>query len=492
MKKFLKKLLLCLIVIPAMFFMFACNTPEPPSNPQTPGTESSQTPGSGNSQTPGDGGSQTPGEGGSRPGGSGEGNGGAGNPGNTPVDPVAAAKNAAYAIIKNLAQDSLSILAIDKELDITKSVLQADSRYELTNIALTEEEWDTEVEKKGLFGDFVRQSESPYYGGCYKVALSSDGNGYYLEKNGFSFAEMETVFRDAVVSHDDKFVFVDNYNSAYYVDNNYAPHEYLYDFTNNDFNLVNVFKTIGETDSYENLPTTLLSIITGVSKNYNPAYVVEVPLNITVEINILGDSKYELVINSKYATKYNGTAAVGYNKYEHVSYTNYVITFDSTSLISIDMIDGEYMFPMTWEYNDLKDILKGKSAFALNFDDVFSTNSVVRSRRDNYERLNIKFNEINTNLFPTEESTSKDFDELQKAKFYFYFYLVVDGQPQYSNAPFATLEYGQQLIAPNNAYPAEEYDYFLDAAGTQPIEVGTVIPSYGIGTTSIFVIAKNQ
>ena len=98
------------------------------------------------------------------------------------------------------------------------------------------------------------------------------------------------------------------------------------------------------------------------------------------------NSKYELVINSKYATKYNGTAAVGYNKYEHVSYTNYVITFDSASLISIDMIDGEYMFPMTWKYNDLKDILKGKSDFALNFDDVFSTNSVVRSRRDNYER----------------------------------------------------------------------------------------------------------
>ena len=408
----------------------------------------------------------------------------------TKEDPVVTAKKAAYAILNNLAKNNLSQLAIDSELDITKSALQLDSRYELTNIALTEEEWDTEVEKKGLFGDFVRQSETPYYGGCYKVALSGDGNGYYLEKNGFSFEEMETVFRDAVVSHDDKIVYVDSYNNAYYVDNNYASHEYTYDFTDNDFNLVNVFKTIGETDSYENLPTTLLSVITGVSKNYDTAYVVEVPLDIQVEINLLENSKYELVINSKYATKYNGTAAVGYNKYEHVSYTNYVITFDSASLISIDMIDGEYMFPMTWKYNDLKDILKGKSAFALNFDDVFSTNSVVRSRRDNYKRLNIKFNEINTNLFPTEESTSKDFDGLQKAKFYFYFYLVVDGQPQYSNAPFATLEYGQQLIAPNNAYPAEEYDYFLDAAGTQPIEVGTVIPSYGIGTTSIFVIAK--
>ena len=477
MKKFLKKLLLSLILIPTIFFMFACNNAEPPAGQGTgtTGGESSQGGGS---------------QGGSQGGDQGGDQGGNDQGGGQQEDPVVTAKKAAYAILNNLAKNNLSQLAIDSELDITKSALQLDSRYELTNIALTEEEWDTEVEKKGLFGDFVRQSESPYYGGCYKVALSSDGNGYYLEKNGFSFAEMETVFRDAVVSHDDKIVYVDSYNNAYYVANNYAPHEYTYDFADNDFNLVNVFKTIGETDSYENLPTTLLSIITGVSKYYNTTHVVEVPLDIQVEINLLENSKYELVINSKYATKYNGTAAVGYNKYEHVSYTNYVITFDSTSLISIDMIDGEYMFPMTWEYKDLKDILKGKSAFALNFDDVFSTNSVVRSRRDNYERLNIKFNEINTNLFPTEESTSKDFDELQKAKFYFYFYLVVDGQPQYSHAPFATLEYGQQLIAPNNAYPAEEYDYFFDAAGTQPIEVGTVIPSYGIGTNSIFVIAK--
>ena len=44
MKKFLKKLLLSLILIPTLFFMFACNNAEPPVEPGTgnPGGESSQ------------------------------------------------------------------------------------------------------------------------------------------------------------------------------------------------------------------------------------------------------------------------------------------------------------------------------------------------------------------------------------------------------------------------------------------------------------------
>lgn len=478
MKKFLKKFLLSLILIPTIFFMFACNTPEPPSNPQTPGTESSQTPGSGNSQTPGEGGSQ--------PGGSGEGNGGAENPGNTPVDPVAAAKNAAYAIIKNLAQNSLSTLAIDKELDIMNSSLEYDGGYELTNVSLTEEEWDTEVEKKGLFSDLVGSLEKPSYDSNI-MALCNNNTGYYVERYGSSFEEMTTNFKGAVVAHNDKFVLVDNYNEAYYVDNNYAPHEYSYDFADNDFNLVNVFKTIGETDSYENLPTTLLSIITGVSKNYNTTYVVEVPLDIQVEINLLENSKYELVINSKYTTNY-----VPYDDWETIIYTKYVFTFDNNSLLSIDMVDGEKQFPSTWKYNDLVNYIKGKPAFTLDFDSIFSTDSVVRSRVEDFKRLNIKFNELNTDMFPTEESTSKDFDSLQKKMYPFYFYLVVDGIPQYSFPPYISLEFGQQLFAPDNRFPAEEYGYYFDQNGTRPVEVGMVIPSYGIGTNQLFVIAKNQ
>ena len=55
MKNFLKKLLLCLVLIPAMVFMFACNTPEPPSGPQTPGDGSSQTGGNGSGEGEGNG-----------------------------------------------------------------------------------------------------------------------------------------------------------------------------------------------------------------------------------------------------------------------------------------------------------------------------------------------------------------------------------------------------------------------------------------------------
>ena len=486
MKNFLKKLLLCLVLIPAMVFMFACNTPEPPTGPQTPGDGSSQTGGNGSGEGEGNGNENE-----------GENNGGDENPGTEPVDPVVAAKNAAYAILNNLAKNSLSSLAIDVELDVLKTSKTLDSRYELTNVNMTEEEWDTEVEKKGLFSDFNRATESPYYNGCYSLAICSDGSGYKVEKYGFTLEELEPTSKECVVNHDGKLVYVDNFKSASYVDEEYANFKYLYDFSNNGYNLAEVFATIGNTSSYENLAANLVSKITGVSKHYDPNYDVEVPLDVQVEINILEDSKYELVIKSKYATKYNGSDAVGRNKYEHTSYTNYIFTFNDTSLISIDMTDGEYLFPMTWKYSDLKDILKGESAFALDFDEVFSTNSVVRSWVNNCERINIKFNELNTENFETEESTSKDFDALQKRKFMFYFYPEVDGQIDWSDSTIVTFEYGEELTPPNQ-YSTEEYDFYFDQAKTKPVEMGTIVPSYGfieptynLLYSTIYVIPKN-
>jgi hypothetical protein len=155
------------------------------------------------------------------------------------------------------------------------------------------------------------------------------------------------------------------------------------------------------------------------------------------------------------------------------------------------------LFPTTWKYSDLKDILKGESAFALDFDEVFSTNSVVRSWVNNCERINIKFNELNTENFETEESTYNDFDALQKRKFKIYFYPEVDGQIDWSDSTTITFEYGEELTPPNK-YSTEEYDFYFDQAKTKPVEMGTIMPSYGLFDITlnsmcsvIYVIPKN-
>lgn len=489
MKNIFKKLMLCLLIIPSMVFMVACKNAEPPTTP--PGSESGQ--GGGGSQGGGDQSGGDQGGGDQSGGDQGNGDQGGEEPGDPIVDPIVAAKNAAYQIIHNLAKNGLNSFAIDKELDINRTVLSLDSKYDLNNVAMTEEEWDVEVEKKGLFSDFSRATQIPYYNGCYIIAQGSDGSGYYVEKLGEELDTLEKNLKEAVVVHGDKLVYFDNYyKSANYVDEDYAPHQYSYNFDEAGFNLTGVFEAIGQTDSYEGLTTSLATVLDGVNKYYNPDYVVEVPLDIVVDINILENSQYELVIKTQYETRYNGSVLVGLNKYDYVAYSNYVFTFDNNTLLSVDVKDGEYMFPMTWDYSDLKSILKGKSQFALDFDDVFNADSVVRSCVENNERLNIKFNEIDNTVFPTEETTSLDFDTLQNRKFHLYFYPVVEGVVQSSQSSYIAIEYGEQLVSPDNKYSNEEYDFFIDQALTQPIELGIIIPSYGIGSHYIYVVAKTN
>ena len=210
MKKFLKKLLLCFLIIPTMF-MFGCgDAPSNPGGSQNGGQQSGGQESGGQESGSQQGGSQSGGQesggsqggeqnGGSQTGGEqtgGEQTGGEQTGGST-VDPEEEARVAAYAIIHNFAKSGIYNLSDSYGLEYeTSSVFGG--RYDLSEINLTKEEWDTC--SNGIFDKYNVDKSS-----LYKTisGINSDYQGYkfinYTDEEG-----EHTVLEETVQEYGDK------------------------------------------------------------------------------------------------------------------------------------------------------------------------------------------------------------------------------------------------------------------------------------------------
>jgi len=388
MKKFLKKLLLSLILIPTIFFMFACNT-EPPAGPGNGNTggESSQ-----------GGGSQS---GGAQGGGS-----QGGDQGQEPVDPVLAAKKAAYAILNNLAKADIYAGFENYELYVSQTYVDYGFYLDLSEINLTEEEWDDCVAQSPNWDINPKMpEESIYFNLSYPryYGLNSDGEGYLYEKEAW-YMDTDPKFVESVVKYQDKLIYDDGTNFSY-TDSNYAPNTFKYDFSENKYKIAEIFAIIGSTSSYTDLSTNLVSIVDGLNSYYTDEnfHFDEVEIQVNVDINILENSKYELVIHSVYDTNISTNGPIAGAGDEADLYVDYTFKFDNNKLISIDVQDGFITPGNSWSSSDLRSYVKldgtGKTK-----EDAFPSGCKVTLVQHLYERFKFEFNDFDETKLPDNTS----------------------------------------------------------------------------------------
>ena len=399
MKKFLKKLLLSLILIPTIFFMFACNA-EPPAGPGNGNTGGESSQGGGSHG----GGSQ----GGSDQGGSDQGGGSQG--GGQQEDPVITAKKTAYSILNNLAKSDIYAGFENYELYVSKTFVAYGHYLDLSEINLTEEEWDACVAQSPNWDinpkmpeeeiDFIL-SYPRYYG------LNANGEGYLYKKEAWNDIT-DPKFVEAVVNYQDKLIYDDGTNFSY-TDSNYAPSTFKYDFSENKYKIAEIFAIIGSTSSYTDLSTNLVNLVDGLNSYYtNESYHFdEVEIQVNVDINILENSQYELVINAVYDTHIsssndpnNPIAGAGD---EANLYVDYTFKFDNNKLISIDVQDGYITPGNSWSSGDLRSYVKldgtGKTK-----QEAFPSGCKVTIVQHLYERFKFEFNDFDATKLPDNTS----------------------------------------------------------------------------------------
>ncbi len=485
MKKLLKKILLCLLLVPTIFFMFACNV-EPPVNPGDGNT------GNGTSQ---EGGSQNGGsQGGSSQGGGSQGGGSqggdqGGDQGGS-VDPVVAAKNSAYAIINNIAKND--IYAGFESLELYAAYKYAEGSYfDLSQINLTEEEWDACVEQSSNWelnpkmpeGDFYVNLPYPSYYG-----IKTNGEGYLYQKDK-NITDLDAKFVGAVVSYQDKLIYDDNQSFAY-VDNNYAPNTFKYDFSNNEYKILDVFAKIGTTSTYNELSTALVSIVDGLNTYYNNEYLNfdEVDIQVKTDINILENSEYELVINAVYDTKISNEPGIAGAGEKVLVYLDYVIKFNNNSILSINIEDGYLSDGNSWTSTNLRDWVNVNGTGKTK-QEAFPSGCKITLKHNYLKKYEFSFNAFDETKMP--DNADEYASSTIQNKSYDFYIIYQDAEGTQTSSGLVKISFGETIVSHITSQEGTYDLYWWNMDDSKElIPLDTVITSYAPPSNSIIVKAK--
>ena len=467
MKKFLKKLLLCFLIIPTMF-MFGCgDAPSTPGYSQNGGQQSSGQESGGQQGGSQSGGQESGGSQGSEQNGGSQ-TGGEQTGGST-VDPEEEARVAAYGIIHNFAKSSIYNLSDSYELEYeTSSVFGG--RYDLSEINLTKEEWDTC--SNGVFNKYEEGKSSPYK---TISGINSNYQGYkfinYTDEEG-----EHTYLEETVQEYEDKLaVFKRGYTYASYVGEDYVGNAFVYDLYDSH-KTATILSLIANTEDYTELAEKVLPIAESVNDGFGNENLVPTEATTNVAVKTLENSQYELNIRAEYNSKYIPT----YGSKKVVVFVEYVITFTDNNIVSINVKNGQYENSFEWSARELRDYLSGKVS---NPSEAFPSGSKVYLVADNYTEVNLAFSEYDEDKMPTDLSefnTSYMMNNMWQPRMH---YVGANGEIQDTKYPVVT--WGDDL---SSYVELEEgsYELYLDLDKTRPIAEDSKVPSYYIADIYIF------
>lgn len=482
MKKFLKKLLLCFLIIPTMF-MFGCeDAPSTPGGSQNGGQQSGGQESGGQESGSQQGGSQSGGQesggsqggeqnGGSQTGGEqtgGEQTGGEQTGGST-VDPEEEARVAAYAIIHNFAKSGIYNLSDSYELEYeTSSVFGG--RYDLSEINLTKEEWDTC--SNGIFNKYEEGKSSPYK---TISGINSNYQGYkfinYTDEEG-----EHTYLEETVQEYEDKLaVFKRGYTYASYVGEDYVGNAFVYDLYDS-YKTATILSIIANTEDYTELAEKVLPVAESVNDGFGDENLVPTDATTNVTIKTLENSQYELNICAEYNSKYIPV----YGSKKVVVFVEYDIKFTENNIVSINVKNGQYENSFEWSARDVREYLGSRLS---NPSVDIPSGSKVYLVVDNYTEVNLAFGEYDEDKMPTDLSefnTGYMMNNMWQPRMH---YVGANGEIQDTKYPFVT--WGNDL---SSYVELEEgtYELYLDLDKTRPIAEDSKVPSYYIADIYIF------
>lgn len=482
MKKFLKKLLLCFLIIPTMF-MFGCgDAPSTPGGSQNGGQQSGGQQSGGQESGGQESGSQQGGSqsGGQESGGSqgGEQNGGSQTggeqtggeqTGGSTVDPEEEARVAAYAIIHNFAKSGIYNLSDSYELEYeTSSVFGG--RYDLSEINLTKEEWDTC--SNGIFNKYEEGKSSPYK---TISGINSNYQGYkfinYTDEEG-----EHTYLEETVQEYEDKLaVFKRGYTYASYVGEDYVGNAFVYDLYDSH-KTATILSLIANTEDYTELAEKVLPVAESVNDGFGDENLVPTDATTNVTIKSLENSQYELNIRAEYNSKYIPV----YGSKKVVVFVEYDIKFTENNIVSINVKNGQYENSFEWSARDVREYLGSRLS---NPSVDIPSGSKVYLVVDNYTEVNLAFGEYDEDKMPTDLSefnTSYMMNNMWQPRMH---YVGANGEIQDTKYPFVT--WGNDL---SSYVELEEgtYELYLDLDKTRPIAEDSKVPSYYIADIYIF------
>lgn len=499
MKKFIKKILVAVLLC-FCIFLPACGQTPPPGPETEQGTGTGTGTGTGNEGTgtgtgtgTGSGGTGTEtgsgtgtgtgNEGGNTgtEGGSTGGEGGnTGDNGQQPVDPEIAANQALYTNLYNFLKDAkttnsfnLYSLYNTYELEVIDSST-SDIYYDYSETNITPEIWETFASANDIVN--THQLES----------LNTTTTGFGENFTGYNYTKYLTnpeILDQAVTTHDDRHITLKgpHYgNYASWVGEDYVENVFIKYNLDDKSKTAALLEAIATTETYLDLTEKLETVLNGINAKFNPEMMqVSDNTEVSLELKTLENSKYELTISTILNANYN-------TQYSHDPLTllgQYIISFDNNGITSIyikqtqkDILQEYDRSKLEWwqQWNTIKSLCP--------------SGSKIYRIKDNYSEITINFKEYNEERIP--DINTYNLSQVFSNSYIYLEHYNADGV-NVGTINYAYIDYTKTLSENfREVYyiSGDTHDFYWDLEKTQPIDPNMTIPSYK--NINIYAFAK--
>jgi hypothetical protein len=493
MKKFIKKILVAVLLC-FCIFLPACGQTPPPTNPDTEqgtgtgtGTSSGTGTGSGNEGTgTGTGtGNEGTGTGGNENEGGNTGNegGSTGNEGDQnpePVDPEVAARQAVYANLYIFLKDAKTSNSFNfyslyntYELEVIDSST-SDVYYDYSETNITPEIWETFASANDIVNTHHLESLN-----TTTTGFGENFTGYNYTK----YVDNPEILDQAVTVHDNKLITLKgelygtyaSWVGADYVENIFTKYN-----LDDKAKTIAVLEAIATTANHSDLTNKLETALNGYNAKFDPDMMaISGNTEVSLEFKTLENSKYELIINTLLNANYN----TQYSNDPLLLLGQYTISFDNNGITSIYIKQNQRDELGSYDRSDL---LWWNQWNTIN--SLCPSGSKIYRMLDTYVETTINFKEYNEERIP--DINNYNLTQVFSASYVHIEHYSAEGVnvgPIYHNYIDYTKTLSENLRDMYNI-SGETHDFYWDLEKTQPIDPNMTIPSYK--NIDIFVFAK--